>query len=91
MHTPSSLLTLLAGLVLFAGPAFAGCTDPPAPEVEWRRCLLDSSELAGADLSRAHLRDASFQRAVLTEAKLPGADAQNARFVSADLSGADLS
>ena len=91
MRTPSSLLTLLAGLALFAGPAHAGCTDPPAPGVEWRRCLLDSSELAGADLSRAHLRDASFQRAVLTGAKLIEADGVEARFVSAEMAGADLS
>lgn len=90
VRTPSSLPFLVAGLVLLAGPALAGCTDPPAPGVEWRRCLLDSAELAGADLSRAHLRDASFQRAVLRGARLAGADAQNARFVSAAMAGADL-
>lgn len=91
VRTPSSLPFLIAGLVLLAGPAFAGCTDPPAPGVEWRRCLLDSAELSGADLSRAHLRDASFQRAVMTGARLAEADAQNARFVSAGMAGADLS
>jgi len=90
VRTPSSLPFLVAGLVLLAGPALAGCTDPPAPGVEWRRCLLDSAELAGADLSRAHLRDASFQRAVMTGARLAEADAQNARFVSAAMAGADL-
>lgn len=82
---------LLAGLVLFVAPAVAGCTDPPAPGVEWRRCLLDSSELAGADLSRAQVRDASFQRANLAGAKLIEVDGIDARFVSADLSEADLS
>lgn len=92
MRTPSSLPSLVAGLVLLlAGPAFAGCTDPPSPGVEWRRCLLDSAELAGADLTRGHLRDASFQRAVMTGATLIEADAQNARFVSAEMDGADLS
>ena len=92
VHTPSSLPTLVAGLVLLiAGPAIAGCTDPPAPDVVWRRCLLEESELAGADLSRAVLRDASFQRATLTGAKLIETDAIEARFVSADLTGADLS
>lgn len=91
MPIPSSLPSIIAGLVLvFAGPAFAGCADPPAPGVEWRRCLHDQAELAGADLTRAILRDASFQRANLSGAKLIDADGPEARFVSADLSGADL-
>jgi uncharacterized protein YjbI with pentapeptide repeats len=89
---PRHLLLLVAALGLFAaGPAVAACTAPPAPEVDWRRCLLDGRDLAGADLGRAHLRDASFQRTRLPRAKLVGADATDARFVSADLSGADLS
>ncbi len=83
-----SALVLL--LTLVAGPAFGACTDPPAPEVIWRRCLLDGRELAGADLARAQLRDASFQRANLREARMAGADATDARFVSADLTGADF-
>jgi uncharacterized protein YjbI with pentapeptide repeats len=90
-HGARTRSLLVAGLfLLLAGPAFAGCTDPPAPEVVWRRCLLEGSELAGANLTRAVLRDASFQRATLTGATLVEADAVEARFVSADLSGADL-
>jgi uncharacterized protein YjbI with pentapeptide repeats len=85
------LLPLAALLLLAAPPALAACTDPPGPEVVWRRCLLDGRDLSGADLSRALLRDTSMQRARLVGTTLAGADAFNARFVSADLTGADLS
>lgn len=88
--SPRHLLIPLILLALGAAPALAACTDPPAPEVVWRRCLLDSRDFSGADLSRAHLRDASFQRGRLMQAKLVAADATDARFVSADLTGADL-
>ena len=58
VHTPSSLPSLIAGLVLvLAGPACAGCTDPPAPGVEWRCCFQDQAEVAGADLSRVDERE----------------------------------
>jgi hypothetical protein len=87
---PRYLTLLILAATLAAGPAFAACTDPPAPEVTWRRCLLDGRDLAGADLSRAHMRDSSLQRARLTGTKLVGADLTDARFVSADLTGADL-
>jgi len=68
----------------------AACTDPPAAEVVWRRCLLDGRDLSGAELTRAQLRDASFQRTILREARMAGADGTDARFVSADLSDAEL-
>jgi hypothetical protein len=84
------LLLLLAG-PLRPGPALAGCTEPPAPDVDWRRCLLDESQFAGADLAGAVLRDASLGRTNLQGARLRGADAQDARFISTDLTGADLS
>lgn len=63
----------------------AACTDPPGPEVEWRRCYQDQQELRGVDLSEARLRDASFVRATLDGSSLAGADAFRARFVSASL------
>ncbi|MFM2148110.1 MAG: hypothetical protein RLZZ187_416 [Pseudomonadota bacterium] len=88
---PRHLLPIPVLLALLAAtPAIATCTDPAAPEVAWRRCLLDERDLSGADLTRAHMRDSSFQRTRLVGAKLVGADAFSARFVSADLSGADL-
>lgn len=82
------LLALLAALL--TQPALAACTDPPGPEVVWRRCLLDGRNLAGADLSRAVLRDASLQRAQLAGARLVELDGFSARFVSADLTEVDL-
>ena len=88
---PRHLLPIAVLLaVLQAAPALAACTDPAAPEVVWRRCLLDGNDLTGTDLSRGHLRDASLQRARLVGATMVGVDAFQARFVSADLSGADL-
>lgn len=83
-------MAALAALLLVA-PAMAACTSPPAPEVIWRRCLLEGRDLVGADLSRGHLRDSSLQRARLGQAVMVGVDATEARFVSADLTGADLS
>jgi len=88
---PSSLPSLIAGLVLvFAGPALAGCTDPPAPGVEWRRCLLEESELAGANLQRAVLAGADLRRATLFRADLTNADLTGANLSGANLSGAML-
>jgi len=81
---------LIVAAMLAATPAFAACTSPAAPEVNWRRCLLDGQELSGADLTRGHLRDASFTRARLGQAVMVGVDAANGRFLSADLTGADL-
>jgi uncharacterized protein YjbI with pentapeptide repeats len=81
-------LALLAALL--AQPALAACSDPPGQDVVWRRCLLDGRNLAGADLSRAVLRDTSLQRAQLSGARLVGIDGFSARFVSADLTEADL-
>jgi len=85
-HLPLLILAALLG----ATPAFAACTAPAAPEVNWRRCLLDGRDLTGVDLTRGHLRDASFQRARLGQAVMIGADATDARFLSADLTGADM-
>ena len=82
----------LIALVVFAGgfsavPARADCTDAPAPGVDWRRCYQDGRDFAGADLSRAQLRDASFTRADLAKATFDGADAYRAKFYSANMAG----
>jgi uncharacterized protein YjbI with pentapeptide repeats len=76
--------------MLVAGEALAACTDPPRPDVVWRRCLLDGRDFSDADLTRAQLRDVSLGRSRLVGAKLVGADAYSARFVSSDLTGGDL-
>jgi uncharacterized protein YjbI with pentapeptide repeats len=91
---PSPILPLLVFpllLLLGIAPVAAGCTDSPAPRVDWRRCLQDGQDLQGVDLTGAVLRDASFARAILRGAKLAGVEAPEARFTSADLAGADLS
>ncbi|MCS6854520.1 MAG: pentapeptide repeat-containing protein, partial [Elioraea sp.] len=81
-----TLPALVAALLLAgAAPAFASCSDPAAPGVDWRRCLLDRRDFTGADLSRAVLRDASLHRAELPGAKLVEVDGSDARFVSANL------
>jgi hypothetical protein len=87
---PRHLPILILAAMLVAVPAFAACTSPAAPEVVWRRCLLDGRDLAGVDLSRGQLRDSSLQRARLMRAKMVGVDAIEGRFLSADLSDADL-
>lgn len=87
-HRHLPLLILAA--MLAATPAFAACTSPAAPAVNWRRCLLDGRDLSGVDLTRGHLRDASLQRARLALAVMVGVDATDARFLSADLTGADM-
>jgi hypothetical protein len=88
LHTLGVLLLLLEPA---AQQAWAtGCSAAPAPGVDWRRCLMDGRDLAGADLTGAVLRDASLDRAVLRGTILREVDAPNVRFVSADLSGADL-
>ncbi len=72
-------------LLLPAGSAQAACTDPPAPKVNWQRCILDGLELEGVDLSGARLRDGSFFRSELNGSDLSGANAFRAKFVNAKL------
>ena len=103
-ETMVRLIFLVAGTVvegllatlLSAGTALAACTDPPAPEVNWQRCILDGQELEGVDLSGARLRDGSFFRSELSGSDLSGANAFRAKFVNANLretrlDGANLS
>jgi uncharacterized protein YjbI with pentapeptide repeats len=88
VRTP--LLSL--AFLLAAAPALASqCTLPPQPAVDWRRCLLEERDFAGADLTGAVLRDASLTRSKLSEANMARVDGRNARFISAELRGADLS
>lgn len=79
-------------LATIAGPAAASqCSLPPRPGIDWRRCLLEQRNFAGADLTGAVLRDASLTRSKLAGARLGKVNAYNARFVATDLSDADLS
>ncbi len=77
----------------FLGPvseAIAACTDPPGPEVNWRRCVFDRLPLNAVDLTAAELRDASFFRADLSATVLDNVSAFRAKFVNATLSEASF-
>jgi uncharacterized protein YjbI with pentapeptide repeats len=74
-------------LVTVGQPVLADCSDVPAPEVYWRRCVHDAQNLRDVDLSGATLRDGSFKRTDLSGADLTGADARRGKFVSAVLHG----
>ena len=74
--------------VVGSNPARAGCTDPPAPGVNWQRCVLDGLDFAEVDLRGARLRDASFFRGDLTGSDLSKTSAFRAKFVNAVLRNA---
>lgn len=77
---------VLAVLLFLLGPismALAACTDPPGPEVNWRRCVFDRLNFEGVDLTAAELRDASFFRAEMPQATLEKVSAFRAKFVNA--------
>jgi uncharacterized protein YjbI with pentapeptide repeats len=80
-----TVVAVLLATLLPAGAALAACTDPPAHEVNWQRCILDGLELEGVDLSGARLRDGSFFRSNLSGSDLSGASAFRAKFVNARL------
>lgn len=69
-----------------AGGAFAACSDPAAPKVDWSGCERQGAALAEANLSGADLRGADFRDADLRRANLEGADVAEADFSHADLS-----
>nr|WP_305123466.1 pentapeptide repeat-containing protein [Roseomonas sp. GC11] len=91
VRTPILPLLALALLIAGAAPTLAACADPPAPRVDWRRCMLDGRDLSGARLDAAVLRDASFARARLDGARLPAVEAPDSRFTSASAQGVDFS
>ncbi|MFM2041768.1 MAG: hypothetical protein RLY86_344 [Pseudomonadota bacterium] len=84
------LVPLVLALILLAVPASAACTDPAEPNVNWRRCYMDSRNLDQVRLAGAMLREATFQRSSLAKADLTGVDAYRAKFVSARLPGVVL-
>lgn len=86
------VLGLAAALAaLPAGPALAGCTDPPAPGVNWQRCNFDGLDLSQVELAGARLRDGSYFRTNLEGADLSGIEGYRAKFINAQMAGADLS
>ena len=98
--TPRRLFAVLPAAFAFAvalpaEPAVAGCTDPPAPGVNWQRCNFDGLDLSNVNLSGARLRDGSYFRSILDGADLSGSQSFRAKFINtsrvdSNLSGADL-
>ena len=66
-------------------PAHAACSDVPAPDVYWRRCVFDRQDLTDLDLTGASLRDASFKRTDLSASILQGVDARRTKFVTSEM------
>ena len=84
------LFSVVSAPLFFAGPAHAGCTDPPGPGVNWQRCAMDRLDLQGVDLSKARLRDGSFFRANLSGSNLSDVSGFRVKFVNAEMVGVVL-
>ena len=80
----------LVATVLGSTAAEAACTDPPAPQVNWRRCVFDGLDLQEVNLTGARLRDASFFRSDLAGSKLAKVSGFRVKFVNASLRGVTL-
>jgi uncharacterized protein YjbI with pentapeptide repeats len=87
---PLSGIAVLVGLLAVASPAAADCTDPAAPGVAWRRCLLTEDDFRQVDLTGAVLRETTFERSVLDGATLTDSDAYRVKFINASLRGTAL-
>ena len=70
--------------------AFAACSDPPAPGVDWSGCDKSGEDLPIADLSNADLSGADLSNINLIGANLTNADLTNPDLTDADLSNVDL-
>lgn len=82
--------------MLWALPAFAGCSDPPRQKVDWSGCpktqlMLSNDDLSGGIFKRTVLSSTDFTNAKLAGAKLEEAEISFTRFEGADLTGGDLS
>lgn len=77
-------------MILVSTSASAGCTDPAAPGVNWRRCYHDGRDFGAVDLSGSQLRDATFQRSRLDGGVLDGIDGFRAKFISASMTDVSL-
>lgn len=93
-------LVVFGTLFIAASPAAAGCFDPPAPGVDWRRCTMHQRSVPDANLENAQLKDGRFTRTNFSGSRMVGVDGRRAKFIEADmrnvnlagarLSGADL-
>jgi len=82
-----AITSLTFGLFVVLAPnvAWALCTDPPGPGVNWQRCSFDGSDLGAVDLSGARLRDVSFFRADLSGSNLTKSDSSGAKYINAKM------
>jgi uncharacterized protein YjbI with pentapeptide repeats len=91
MLRPTAFVLLVAWGTLAATsasrPAYAACTDPATPGVDWHRCMMDERPLTGIDITGAKLRDARLTRADLSQSLLDKIDGRRAKFNSATLAG----
>lgn len=90
MKIPRIAVLLTLCCFLLAAPAWAACTDPAAPGVEWQRCYHDGRNLAGMNLSEAMIRDATFQRSDLSHVNLTSASGFRVKLISSTMIGAVL-
>lgn len=71
--------------VFASADAAAECTDPAAPNVDWRRCYFERQNLLDLKLVGANLRDASFSRSNLSGSDLSKVEGLGAKFISATM------
>jgi hypothetical protein len=77
------------GLTLCAAfPAFAACSDPAGPGVDWTGCNLAGMNLSAANLPGANLTGANMQVTILVYANLMHANLKNVDWAGTDLRGA---
>src|SRR3954447_18277535 len=81
---------VLSLLIAWAGPAWAGCKDDPAPGVDWHGCNRQMLQLEGSDLTGANLEGAFLSGSQLSGAKLAKADLQRSELLRTSANGADL-
>ena len=88
---PTTIACVVVGIFLLdVGVAFAVCSDPPMPHVNWQRCSMDGLDLSNVDISEGRLRDTSFLRTDLSGSILRKVNGFRAKFVSSKLRSADL-
>jgi len=88
---PAIAFSVLLLVPVVAQDAFAACSDPPVPFVDYSNCNLSGVILSGANLFSADLTNADLTNADLSGAILIGANLHDAILTNADLSFADLS
>lgn len=86
--TLSSFLIVI-GLTLPA-LAFAGCTDPARPGVNWQGCFHNERPFVRVDITGANLRGAELARTDFSGSILKNVDARRAKFFSAKMTGVIL-